>query len=102
MSPRALLEASGYLLPRTRLRRAPTTPAANAAPGTDAAAATAAPAIPLEPPRDPVERASEVRVAVVIAMPNPHLTAYVPPGLDAETHRAESFLGMGKGKAREM
>ncbi|TFK86789.1 hypothetical protein K466DRAFT_139910 [Polyporus arcularius HHB13444] len=58
--------------------------------------ATSAPAIPLVP-QDPVERAAEVRVAVVIAMPNPHRTGYVPPSIDSEMHRPSPG---GKGKAR--
>ena len=115
MSPRALLEASGYLLPRNRLRRqqqqqqgTTQTPATDT-PGSGANAVGAATpaAIPLEAV-DPVARAADVRVAVVIAMPNPHRSAYVAPAVDAETHRDPSplsiglSLGLGKGKARSL
>lgn len=54
--------------------------------------------IPLEW-QDPVQQAAEVRVAVVIAMPNPHRSAYVPPAVDAEMHQLSPA---GKGKARGM
>ena len=89
-------------MPRTRLRRAPSTqpgtPAPALAPSADVPAA-----IPLEPPRHPLERAEEVRVAVVIAMPHPHRSAYVAPAADAAARRATELMGLpGKGKAREL
>ena len=66
-------------------------------PSPASADASATPAeVPLEP-LEPVQRTAEVRVAVVIAMPNPHRLAYVPPAVDEELHRV---LPGGKGKAR--
>ncbi|KAI0712174.1 hypothetical protein C8Q76DRAFT_733713 [Earliella scabrosa] len=92
---RALLERAGYLLPRARLRRSPTAPP----PPSDSRVADIAGAeIPLEQRQDPVQRAGEVRVAVVIAMPNPHRSGYVPPAVDAEMHHPSSPAGKGKGR----
>ncbi|KAI0754961.1 hypothetical protein C8Q80DRAFT_400992 [Daedaleopsis nitida] len=98
---RALLERAGYLIPRTRLRRPRTngsaTPAFPASASGDASS-SASENIPLEPqPQDAVQRATEVRVAVVIAMPDPHRSSYVPPAVDAEMHAAAAG---NKGKAR--
>ncbi|TBU62317.1 hypothetical protein BD310DRAFT_919140 [Dichomitus squalens] len=104
---RALFEGAAYVLPRNRLSRnrtgarpnpSPATPvsSANASSGNDAEGVSGTPAIPLEQ-QDPVQRAAEVRVAVMVAMPNPHRSAYVPPSVDAELHQ----LSPGeKGKAR--
>ena len=102
---RALLDRA---FERTRLRRS-NAPAPTPTPGPPTAflAGTAnqttessTPAeIPLEPPQDPVGRAAEVRVAVVIAMPDPRRSAYVPPAVDAEMHQ---LTPGGKGKGRGM
>ncbi|TBU28596.1 hypothetical protein BD311DRAFT_318597 [Dichomitus squalens] len=94
---RALFEGAAYVLPRNRLSRnrtgarpnpSPATPAssANASSGNDAEGVSGTPAIPLDQ-QDPVQRAAEVRVAVMVAMPNPHRSAYVPPSVDAELHQ---------------
>ena len=95
-----LLERATNLFPRNRLRRsnAPSRaePSPNAVSVTAASSDPDVAAIPLEP-QDPVQRAAEVRVAVVIAMPNPHRSGYVPPAVDADMHRPSP---MGKGKAR--
>ncbi|KAH9854688.1 hypothetical protein C2E23DRAFT_61575 [Lenzites betulinus] len=65
------LERAGYLFPRARLHRATPPPPRNE---------PAPPAVPLSPEQnDPVLRAAEVQVTVLIAMPDPHRTAYVPP-----------------------
>ncbi|RPD62440.1 hypothetical protein L226DRAFT_568790 [Lentinus tigrinus ALCF2SS1-7] len=99
---RELLERASYLFPRNRLRRsnapsrAEPTPNPASVPITAASSSPDVAAIPLEP-QDPVERAAELRLAVVIAMPNPHRSGYVPPVVDAEMHRPSP---MGKGKAR--
>ena len=109
---RALFEGAAYVLPRNRLNRhragsrpnaspAAAAIAVNASAGTgngnaDADDALGTSAIPLEQ-QDPVQRAAEVRVAVVIAMPNPQRSAYVPPSVDAEMHELSPG---GKGKAR--
>ncbi|PIL22543.1 hypothetical protein GSI_15232 [Ganoderma sinense ZZ0214-1] len=101
---RAVLDGAAHLLPRNRLtrngngtRQSPSNPtsAPATAPSTGGGADDA-PAIPLEQ-LDPVQRAAEVRVAVVIAMPNPHRSAYVPPSLDEELHQ---LTPGGKGKMR--
>ena len=105
-----MLDDAALLLPRNRLNRhragsrPNASPAAaaisgNASAGTgnaDADGALGTSAMPLEQ-QDPVQRAAEVRVAVVIAMPNPQRLAYVPPSVDAEMHELSSG---GKGKAR--
>ncbi|KAI0720508.1 hypothetical protein C8T65DRAFT_735839 [Cerioporus squamosus] len=99
-----LLERATYLFPRNRLRRSNAPSRADPSPISQSITAASStqdvamstPAIPLEP-QDPLERAAEVRVAVVIAMPNPHRSGYVPPSVDAEMHRPSPG---GKGKAR--
>ncbi|KAI0335913.1 hypothetical protein GY45DRAFT_1316681 [Cubamyces sp. BRFM 1775] len=101
------LESAGFMAPRARLRRG-----RNAQPprSEQATAQAASPPGPPSPPipleqRDPVLRADELQVAVLIAMPNPRRTAYVspkappqaPPSLPPlDVHLSDS----GKGKAR--
>ncbi|KAH9891637.1 hypothetical protein C8Q73DRAFT_791989 [Cubamyces lactineus] len=100
------LESAGFMAPRARLRRGrnaqpprseQATPQAPSPPGPPS------PPIPLEQ-RDPVLRADEVQVAVIIAMPNPRRSAYVspkapPPSLPPlGVHLNDS----GKGKARSI
>lgn len=46
--------------------------------------------------RDPVLRAAEVNVSVIIAMPNPHRSAYAPPA-----QAGVRLSDPAKGKARE-
>ncbi|KAI0632114.1 hypothetical protein C8Q77DRAFT_1158785 [Trametes polyzona] len=94
---RMLLERAGYIIPRARLRRATPPPPRNE-PTSNASAGDVpmSPAISSEQ-KDPVLRAAEVQVAVIIAMPNPHRTAYVPPAQGGVRLSDAS----GKGKARE-
>ncbi|KAH9922793.1 uncharacterized protein BXZ73DRAFT_104027 [Epithele typhae] len=101
---RRLLERAGYILPRGRLRRnAPPAPAQPASTPPTAATASPGPSpspegdVPLEGPPDPVARAAEVRVAVVIAMPHPQRAAYVAPAVDADL---VAHSPRGKSKAR--
>lgn len=94
---RAVLDGAAHLLPRNRLTRSrasPPSPNPVTAPSTGSG--DDVPAIPLEQ-LDPVQRAAEVRVAVMIAMPNPHRSAYVPPAVDEELHQLSPG---GKGKTR--
>ncbi|KAI1789611.1 hypothetical protein LXA43DRAFT_892681 [Ganoderma leucocontextum] len=99
---RAMLEGVAHILPRNRLHRNGTGTRPNPSSSTPATAPSTgsgvddAPAIPLEQ-LDPVQRAAEVRVAVMIAMPNPHRSAYVPPFVDEELHQ---LTPGGKGKMR--
>ncbi|OSD07233.1 hypothetical protein PYCCODRAFT_1463529 [Trametes coccinea BRFM310] len=88
------LEHANLVLPRMRLRRARAPPARTEPPASDT---PPSPPIPLEQ-RDPVLRAAEVQVAVIIAMPNPHRSAYVSPaaGVGAGVRLSDG----GKGKAR--
>ncbi|KAI0822282.1 hypothetical protein BC628DRAFT_1459064 [Trametes gibbosa] len=91
----SVLERAGYIFPRARLRRATPPPPRNEPPNAPSSAGD----IPLEQ-KDPVLRAAEVQVAVIIAMPDPHRTAYVSPGaplLQAGVRLSDP----GKGKARE-
>ena len=99
-----MLDGAALLLPRNRLTRngngtrqnlSTSTPPSASAPSTGSGADDA-PAIPLEQ-LDPVQRAADVRVAVVIAMPNPHRSAYVPPPVDEEL---QQLAPGGKGKVR--
>ncbi|KAI8978678.1 hypothetical protein BD414DRAFT_494077 [Trametes punicea] len=88
------LERAGYILPRTRLRRAAPPPRPEPSDGPPS------PPIPLEQ-RDPLLRAAEVQVAVIIAMPNPHRSAYVSPTTHTHGPGTGLHLGdLGKGKAR--
>ncbi|KAI0354956.1 hypothetical protein OH77DRAFT_1521446 [Trametes cingulata] len=95
-----LLERAGFIIPhRARLRRARAAPSQPPSTGD----APPSPSIPPEQ-KDPVLRAAEVQVAVVIAMPNPHRSAYLSPAAAArEASATASGLhlgGTGKGKAR--
>lgn len=99
-----MLDGAALLLPRNRLTRngngtrqnpSTSTPPSASAPSTGSGADDV-PAIPLEQ-LDPVQRAADVRVAVVIAMPNPHRSAYVPPPVDEEL---QQLAPGGKGKVR--
>ncbi|KAI0372149.1 hypothetical protein BV20DRAFT_99334 [Pilatotrama ljubarskyi] len=93
-----LLERAGFIIPRARLRRARPAPPQPPSSGD----APPSPSIPLEQ-RDPVLRAAEVQVAVVIAMPNPHRSAYLSPAAAAREAAAATGVhldGTGKGKAR--
>ncbi|CDO71454.1 hypothetical protein BN946_scf184909.g48 [Trametes cinnabarina] len=87
------LEAGWFILPRARLRR-------TRAPSARADDTPSSPPIPLEQ-RDPVSRAAEVQVAVIIAMPNPHRSAYVSPGSDARAGARLSDGGKGKARSTE-
>lgn len=91
-----MLDGAAHLFPRNRLTRARATPPSPTPATATAAGTDDAPTIPLEQ-LDPVQRAAEVRVAVMIAMPNPHRSAYVPPAVDEELHHLSPG---GKGKMR--
>ncbi|KAI0761946.1 hypothetical protein BD413DRAFT_606906 [Trametes elegans] len=90
-----LLERAGYIIPRARLRRAAPPPTRQDIPASPSPAAAAGSG-PAEQ-ADPVLRAGEVQVAVIVAMPNPHQSAYVAPGAaDAGAWRSST----GKEKAQ--
>ncbi|KAI0648062.1 hypothetical protein C8Q79DRAFT_925069 [Trametes meyenii] len=94
-----LLERAGYIIPRARLRRSapPRSPRADSSGAGAGDAPSSSPAIPLEL-KDPVLRAAEVQVTVVIAMPNPHRSAYTPP---VAVPPLPAGFARSKGKARE-
>ncbi|KAL1950316.1 hypothetical protein VTO73DRAFT_5440 [Trametes versicolor] len=95
LTARMLLERAGYIIPRARLRRAtPPTPR-NETSGAGAGSVPPSPGIPMVQ-RDPVLRAAEVNVSVIIAMPNPHRSAYAPPA-----QAGVRLSDTAKGKARE-
>ncbi|KAI9058345.1 hypothetical protein FKP32DRAFT_1597432 [Trametes sanguinea] len=91
------LEHANLVLPRMRLRRARTPPVRTEPATSDN---PPSPPIPLEQ-RDPVLRAAEVQVAVIIAMPNPHRSAYVSPAAGAGAGVRLSDGGKGKARSTE-